>query len=525
LADPAAALARRAGDALLVCGTASDAGKTLVTAGICRSLARRGVRVAPFKAQNMSNNSAVTAAGEEIGRAQAMQAAACGIEPEAAMNPVLIKPAADTSAQVLVLGRPYAEVSARSYQELTAALRPVVLDALASLRDRFDAVICEGAGSPAEINLRERDLANLGLARGAGLPVLLVGDIDRGGVFASLVGTLAVLDAGDQRHVAAFLINKFRGDPSILAPGLGMVEGLTGRRVLGVLPWRRGLWLDAEDALALDARATAGAPPVGRDGLDVAVVRLRWMSNFTDVDALAAEPGVAVRFTRSPVDVERADLVVVPGTKATVGDLRRLRRDGLDAALARRAAAGGPILGICGGYQLLGEHVDDDVESRAGRVAGLGLLPVRTTFAAAKTLRRRAGTAPFLGGVPASGYEIRHGVPAVRDGAAAAPLLAGEDGAPEGCVAGAVLGTSWHGVLEGDAARRALLAWVAAERGRDWRPGGVAFAAVRERHLDDLADLVDEHVDRDALDALLDGGVPDGLPTLDLRRAAPAARA
>ncbi|MDX6726068.1 MAG: adenosylcobyric acid synthase [Baekduia sp.] len=504
--------------ALLVCGTASDAGKSLVTAGICRSLARRGVRVAPFKAQNMANNSAVTANGAEIGRAQAMQAAACGIEPEAAMNPVLIKPAGETSSQVLLMGKPFADATARSYQELKAQLQAPVLDALSDLRARFEVVICEGAGSPAEINLRERDLANMGLARAAGLPVLLVGDIDRGGVFASLVGTLAVLGAEDQRHVAAFLINKFRGDSSVLAPGLEMLEGLTGRRALGVLPWREGLWLDAEDSLALEAPALAPAPPVGRDTLDVAVVRLRWMSNFTDVDALAAEPGVGVRYTRSAVDVERADLVVVPGTKATVADLERLRRDGLDAALARRAAAGDPILGICGGYQLLGERIEDHVESRAGVVEGLGLLPVTTVFAAAKTLRRRAGVATWLGGAPATGYEIRHGEPVAADGVA--PLLTCADGATEGCARGPVLGTSWHGLLEGDVVRRALLDWVATQRRRDWRPGDVPFATVRERRLDVLGDLIDEHVDRDALDDLLAGGVPAGLPTLDLRRTA-----
>ncbi|HEY4095300.1 MAG TPA: cobyric acid synthase [Baekduia sp.] len=507
--------------ALLVCGTASDAGKSLVTAGICRSLARRGVRVAPFKAQNMANNSAVTASGAEIGRAQAMQAAACGIEPEAAMNPVLIKPAGETSSQVLLMGKPFADATARSYQDLKAQLQAPVLAALTTLRERFDAVICEGAGSPAEINLRERDLANMGLARAADLPVLLVGDIDRGGVFASLVGTLAVLDADDQRHIAAFLINKFRGDSSVLAPGLDMLNGLTGRRAIGVLPWREGLWLDAEDSLALEAPALAPAPAVGRDTLDVAVLRLRWMSNFTDVDALAAEPGVGVRFTRSPVDLERADLVVIPGTKATVADLERLRRDGLDEALRRRAAAGGPILGICGGYQLLGERVEDDVESRAGVVDGLGLLPVATRFATDKLLRRQTGgTATWLGGAPATGYEIRHGDPQPTGRPRAEPLLTTAAGEPEGCAHGTVLGTSWHGLLEGDAVRRALLGWVAIQRGRDWRPGDVPFAAVRERRLDVLGDLIDEHVDRDALDALLAGGVPEGLPTLDLQRTA-----
>jgi adenosylcobyric acid synthase len=497
--------------ALLVCGTASDAGKSLVTAGICRSLARRGVAVAPFKAQNMANNSAVTASGAEIGRAQAMQAAACGIEPEAAMNPVLIKPAGETSSQVLLMGKPYANATARSYQDLKASLQQPVIEALDSLRARFEAVICEGAGSPAEINLRERDLANMGLARAANLPVLLVGDIDRGGVFASLVGTLAVLDAEDQRHIAAFLINKFRGDASVLAPGLEMLRGLTGRRAIGTLPWREGLWLDAEDSLALEAPALAPAPAVGRDTLDVAVVRLRWMSNFTDVDALAAEPGVGVRFTRSPVDVERADLVVIPGTKATVADLERLRRDGLDVALRRRAAAGAPILGICGGYQLLGGRIEDEVESRAGTVDGLGLLPVDTVFHPEKLLRRVSGTSARFG--LATGYEIRHGDPRPHDGAET--LLDGE-----GCVQGNVLGSSWHGLLEGDAFRRALLAWVASERDRAWLPGDTPFATVRERRLDVLGDLIDEHVDRDALSDLLANGVPEALPTLDLQRIA-----
>jgi adenosylcobyric acid synthase len=244
------------------------------------------------------------------------------------------------------------------------------------------------------------------------------------------------------------------------------------------------------------------------------------MSNFTDADALATEPGVRVRFTRSVADVERADLVVVPGTKATVADLERLRRDGLDVALARRAAAGAPILGICGGYQLLGGRIADDVESRVGVVDGLGLLDVETTFHPTKLLRRQAGVAAptWLGGAASTGYEIRHGDP--RPGDAVAPLIVGDDGAPEGAIDGAVIGTSWHGLLEGDALRRALLAWVAGERGRDWRPGDVPFAEVRERRLDVLGDLIDEHVDRDALDALLAGGVPEGLPTLDLQRTA-----
>jgi adenosylcobyric acid synthase len=490
--------------ALLVAGTASDAGKSVVCAAICRWLHRQGVSVAPFKAQNMALNSAVTPSGAEIGRAQVMQAAACGIEPEAAMNPVLIKPAGVTASQVLVLGRPYANATAQSYQDLKAELREPVATAFADLRERFDVLVCEGAGSPAEINLRAGDLANMGLARDADLPVVLVGDIDRGGVFPALFGTLALLEPADQALIAGFLINKFRGDPTILAPGLEQLRELTGRPTLGVLPWLDGRFPDAEDSLALNAPAATPLPPVGPDTLEVAVLRLRWMSNFTDVDALAVEPGVSVRFTRSPVDIERADLVVVPGTKATVEDLERLRADGLDVALRERR---GPILGVCGGYQMLGTAIDDEVESGAGHVEGLGLLPVRTTFVREKLLRRVAGTATLDGvEVPASGYEIRHGRVAREGGQ---PLIG-----DEGCVLGHVIGTSWHGVLEGDALRRALLASVAARRGRRWRPGAQAFADVREAHLDRLGDWFGEHVDGPALTDLIEHGSPAGLPVL-----------
>lgn len=494
--------------ALLVCGTHSDAGKSVVTAGICRWLRRTGVRVAPFKAQNMALNSVVTLDGGEIGRAQAVQAAAAGIEPDVAMNPVLIKPSGDRHSQVIVMGRPYADVDARSYQLLKDELRPIVAAALADLRERYDVVVCEGAGSPTEINLRQADLTNMGLARAAGLPVLLVGDIDRGGVFASLYGSLALLDPDDQAHVAGFVINKFRGDASILSPGLTRIQKLTGRPTFGVLPWVEDLWMDVEDSLSLEA-SRPEAPAAG-DTIDIAVLRLRWMSNFTDLDALAAEPGVRVRFTRSAADVERADLLVVPGTKATVDDLARLRAAGLDRAIVARAAAGAPILGICGGYQLLGERIFDEVESRGGEVDGLGLLPVVTTFAAEKLLRRRAGSCPWLG-TRASGYEIRHGHVERRGGES---LLAADDGEPDGCRVGAVIGTSWHGALEQDELRRALLARVAAARGRRFVPGTTSFAAARETRLDVLGDLVAGHLDTARLAALINGGVPAELPTI-----------
>jgi adenosylcobyric acid synthase len=491
---------------LLVAGTASDAGKSLVTAGICRWLRRRGVRVAPFKAQNMALNSAVTATGHEIGRAQAMQAAAAGVPPEAAMNPVLLKPSGERDCQVVVMGKPATSADARSYQSLKQTLLPVVLSALEDLRSRFDVVVCEGAGSPAEINLRDGDLANMGLARAAGLPVVVVGDIDRGGVMAALYGTLALLDPGDQAQVAGFLVNKFRGDPAILAPGLQRLEAATGRPVLGVLPWVRGLWLDVEDSLALEAPRDASLLPPAGDELAVAVVRLPRMSNFTDVDALAQEPGISVRFTESPAEVRTADLAVLPGTKATLPDLAWLRDWGLAAALVARAAAGLPVLGVCGGYQMLGRRIVDHVESGVGEAEGLGLLPVETVFGPDKILGKRTGTAPAFGGAPVSGYEIRHGRVERTGGE---PLLVAAGGTPEGCRVGAVLGTSWHGVLESDAFRRALAERVAVERGVRWVPGTESFAAQRERRLDRLGDLIEEHVDGEALLRLVTSGAPD----------------
>ncbi len=426
------------------------------------------------------------------------------------MNPILLKPSGDRTSQVIVMGQAIAELDARAYQELKPRLRPVVLEALADLADRFEVVVCEGAGSPAEINLRADDLVNLGLARAADLPVVVVGDIDRGGVFASLFGTLALLEAADQALVAGFLVNKFRGDPAILAPGLDQLTRLTGRPVLGVLPWRRGLRLDAEDSVEPATPADEPAPPVGTDALQVAVIRLPWLSNFTDLDPLAAEPGVTVHFTSAAAEILAADLAVVPGTKATVADLSWLRRRGLDRALTERAARGLPVLGICGGYQLLGQRILDRVESRAGEVTGLGLLPVETVFAPAKVLANPVGTAPWLGGVAASGYEIHHGRTRTLGGE---PALDSDDG-DRGCRHGPVVGVAWHGIFESDPFRRAFLGWVAAHRGMHWVPGTRPFAEVREERLDALGDLIADHADTATLQRLLDHGIPPGLPFL-----------
>ncbi|MFE7964281.1 cobyric acid synthase [Streptomyces cellulosae] len=493
------------GRGLLVAGTTSDAGKSVVTAGICRWLVRQGVRVAPFKAQNMSLNSFVTREGAEIGRAQAMQAQACRVEPTALMNPVLLKPGGDRSSQVVLMGRPVGEMSARGYHGgRQEKLLGTVLDCLEQLRAAYDAVICEGAGSPAEINLRRTDIVNMGIARGARLPVLVVGDIDRGGVFASFFGTVALLSPEDQQLVAGFLVNKFRGDVSLLEPGLEMLHGLTGRRTYGVLPFRHGLGIDEEDGLRVSLRGAVResevAAPAGEEVLRVAVCAVPLMSNFTDVDALAAEPGVVVRFVDRPDELADADLVVVPGTRGTVKALRWLRERGLADALVRRAAEGRPVLGICGGFQLLGEHIEDDVESRAGHVDGLGVLPVRVRFAREKTLARPVGEAL---GERVEGYEIHHGIADVNGG----------DAFLDGCRVGGTWGTHWHGALESDGFRRAFLRAVAERAGRRFVPApDTSFAALREEQLDRLGDLIEQHADTDALWWLIESGAPRGLP-------------
>jgi adenosylcobyric acid synthase len=492
-------------NAILVAGTASDAGKSMITAGICRWLARQGFKVAPFKAQNMSLNSFVTADGCEVGRAQAMQAAAAGIEPEGAMNPVLLKPGAHGSSQVMLLGEPVAEADALSYADLKPRLRPAVLDCLAGLRERFDMVICEGAGSPAEINLRDGDLANMGLARAARVPVIVAGDIDRGGVFAAMYGTVALLSAEDQALVAGFVINKFRGDTRLLAPGLKMLATLTGRPVLGVLPMIDGLWLDTEDSLGLASRGAPGTPngtaavAEGGDVIRVAVVRLPRISNFTDVDPLAAEPSVLVSYASTPAEIAAADLVIVPGSRSTVADLGWLHGTGIAGAITVRARAGRPVLGICAGYQMLAGQIRDDIESRAGTVAGLGLLPATVQFHPAKVLRQCRGE--WLG-QPAAGYQIQHGV----------TEAAGGDPFPGGCSAGATYGTSWHGLFEADGFRQAFLGRVAAAAGRRYVPSRVSFQAERERQLDALGDLVADHLDTGALLRLIEGGAPAALP-------------
>jgi adenosylcobyric acid synthase len=497
---------------LLVAGTTSDAGKSVLTAGICRWLHRRGVKVAPFKAQNMSNNSVVVVGsdgrGGEIGRAQAMQAAACGIAPDIRFNPVLLKPGSDLSSQVVLLGEAIDTVTAGNYRALRPRLAETAHAALAELRAEYDAVICEGAGSPAEINLRAGDFVNMGLARHAGLPAIVVGDIDRGGVFAALFGTVALLSPADQALVSGFVINKFRGDLGLLRPGLEMITAATGRPVHGVLPFHPDVWLDAEDSLAYGRMLGRPGAPRGTEWLRVAVVRLPRLSNATDAEALATEPGVQVRLTVEPAEIADADLVVLPGSKATVTDLAWLRETGLADAVLAHAGAGKPLLGICGGFQMLAGTIHDEVESRRGTVPGLGLLPVDITFGPRKTLAHAEGTGL---GAAAHGYEIHHGYVSAGE---PEPLLRYADGRPEGAVLGNVSGTHWHGAFESDEFRRRFLTAAARQAGRSGFTvaPGTRFEAVRERALDVLGDLVEEHLDTDALWRLIEAGPPPGLP-------------
>ncbi|MET0699890.1 MAG: cobyric acid synthase [Mycobacterium sp.] len=481
--------------ALLVAGTTSDAGKSMVVAGLCRLLARKGIRVAPFKAQNMSNNSVVTAEGGEIGRAQAMQARAAGLAPSIRFNPILLKPGSDRSSQLVVRGAVAGTVRAADYFHHREHLVGVVADELAGLRAEFDVVLCEGAGSPAEINLRATDLANMGLARAANLPVIVVGDIDRGGLLAHLFGTVAVLEPDDQALIAGFVVNKFRGDPTLLAPGLQQLAALSGRPTYGVVPYADELWLDTEDSVSVLAQQVVGVPrpPLGAQWLRIAAVRLPRISNSTDIEALACEPGVEVRWVDEPAELAAVDVVVIPGTKATVSDLGWLRSRGLDTAIAAHAAAGKPVLGICGGFQMLCRSIDDDVESTQGRVEALGLLDADIEFAAAKTLRNWES--------PLSGYEIHHGQ---------VTRSAEADWAHVGLRRDACFGTHWHGLLDNNDFRRQWLVEAATAAGR---AGFVVAPDVdvpgrRDAQLDLMADLLTAHLDVAAVLELIEHGAP-----------------
>jgi adenosylcobyric acid synthase len=474
--------------ALMVCGTSSGAGKSTFVTGLCRLLAREGVDVAPFKAQNMSNNAAVGGDGGEIGRAQFAQAQASGLTATRDMNPVLLKPLDDGRAQLLVLGRPAGFMSAWRTDVARPTLLDTVLGALDRLRRAHAVVVVEGAGSPTELNLLDRDLANLPLADRAGLPAIVVADVDRGGMIAAAYGTVALLPPHLRARVRGFVVNRFRGDADLLAPALDLLTERTGLPVLGVMPTLDGL-VDDEDSLDLpagNARARVGT-------LDVAVIRAPRVANFTDVEPLTAEPDLTLRWVSTVEELGAPDLVVLPGSRAVVADLAWLRERGLDRAVVETDAV---VLGICGGYQMLGTSIEDDTGIEAatpGAVAGLDVLPVVTRYAAAKTARVRAGTA-F--GAPISGYEIRHGEPLRLAGhgwIALDDALGRED---EGaCGSDRCFGTSLHGLFEHDGFRAAFLGHVAAVRSRPFTPTTVPFASRRRSAHDRLADAIARHCD------------------------------
>jgi len=477
--------------ALMLQGTGSDVGKSLIVAGLCRALTRRGYSVRPFKPQNMSNNAAVTADGGEIGRAQALQALACGVEPSVHMNPVLLKPQSETGSQIVVQGQVVGAAKARDYQAWKPNLLPRVLESFARLKAEADIVLVEGAGGAAEINLRLGDIANMGFAQAAGVPVVVIGDIERGGVIAQIVGTRVVLDAQDAARVGGFLVNKFRGDPSLFEDGMRRIEALSGWPAFGLIPhFPEAARLPAEDALALDRL------PAPREGERTIVVpRLPHISNFDDFDPLQAEPGVRFVFARPGAPLPAADLVILPGSKATIADLKALRAQGWDIDILAHARRGGKVLGLCGGYQMLGRSVSDPegVEGSPETVAGLGLIDAETVLGGAKTLTRIAGRS--LGdGAPFTGYEIHVGRTETRE----RPLLAFADGRKDGAESrdGRVRGCYVHGLFGDDAQRRAWLAWIGAPA------SPLAYEAEVEATLDGLAEHLEAHAQVDAMLAM-----------------------
>ncbi|MBK5946110.1 cobyric acid synthase CobQ [Rhodobacter veldkampii DSM 11550] len=469
--------------ALMIQGTGSNVGKSLLVAGLCRAARARGLRVAPFKPQNMSNNAAVTIDGGEIGRAQALQALACGLEPVTDMNPVLLKPESETGAQVVVQGRRVTTVRAADYTQVKAGLMAAVLDSFVRLKSQVDLVIVEGAGSPAEVNLRANDIANMGFARAADVPVVLAGDIDRGGVIAQIVGTQGVIDPADAAMVAGFLINKFRGDVRLFDDGYRFIQDRTGWRGFGVLPWFPDAHrLPAEDALDL--------PSGGGTGLHVACLALSRIANFDDLDPLAQEPGVRLTMVQpgQPIPGDCA-LVILPGTKSTRADLAFLRAQGWDIDLAGHVRRGGHVLGICGGYQMLGHVVrdPDGIEGTPGETPGLGLLDLETVMTADKRLTRTTATHAATG-LGVEGYEIHIGR---TDGPARSRPFAHVTGAPEGAVSpdGRIVGSYLHGLFASDTFRAAFLAGLGA------RPSGLNYGTAVETTLDALAAHLEAHLD------------------------------
>jgi len=519
---------KRPARTLMLQGTASDVGKSILTAALCRILAQDGWAVAPFKSQNMSLNSYVTPDGKEIGRAQGMQADACGIAATTDMNPILLKPASDRVSQVVVHGKPFRTMDAFSYRnEYLTEAGTIVREALDRLRAEYDAVLLEGAGSPAEINLKDRDIVNMRMAAWADSPVILVADIDRGGVFASIVGTLELLEPEERERVKGFIINKFRGDVALLRPGLDWLERRTGKPVLGVVPYLDDLRLESEDSLSV--RRVSPSVREREDVLDIAVIRYPRWANFTDVDPLFAEPDASVRYVTRAEEFGRPDAVVLPGSKNTAEDLLFLREAGLDRFLLEHRERGGWLTGICGGYQMLGEQLLDPegIESAHPILPGLALFPMETVFASDKKTVRVAGSASGWssdeGAAPGcglktfdiEGYEIHMGKSSFTEFVEHPMMIASIKGQaqevlhPEGARSadGRLLGTYIHGILHNDAFRRDWLNAIRAAKG--WLPlaGELNFNRLRESEFDRLADHVRRHTDMRRIYRILEQGM------------------
>ena len=484
---------------IMVQGTMSGAGKSLLCAALCRIFAQDGYKTAPFKSQNMALNSFVTRDGLEMGRAQVVQAQAAGVEPDVRMNPILLKPSSDVGSQVIVNGEVRGDMPAKEYFRRKKSLIPDILRAYDSLADEFDIIVIEGAGSPAEINLKADDIVNMGLAKLVNAPVLLAGDIDRGGVFAQLYGTVALLEPDERARICGLIINKFRGDVEILRPGLAMLEEKTQLPVLGVVPYLR-VDIEDEDSLAPRLQSKSAVKP-----LDAAVLRLPHISNFTDFMPLEQHPLLGVRYVQSVRELGAPDLVILPGTKNTVNDLLWLRQSGLEAAVLKLAAGGTPVLGVCGGYQLLGETLDDSQGTESGHpqtLRGLGLLPTRTVFTAQKHRTQTHTTAaagPFAGAA-LTGYEIHTGRTEVQG----LPFCTQADGHPEGCVQGDVFGTYLHGLFDTGELTEKLVEFLCKRKGI--RPESTALIPMeqyRQQQFDRLADGVRSALDLDALYAAM----------------------
>lgn len=475
---------------LMIQGTTSDAGKSALVTGLCRYYKRKGQRVVPFKPQNMALNSAVTIDGGEIGRAQAVQAQACGLEPHTDMNPVLLKPNSDKTAQVILQGKALNNFNAKSYHAYKPKVMPAILESYGRLKQQYDYIVVEGAGSPAEINLRDRDVANMGFAEEVNCPVIIVADIEKGGVFAHLVGTLDLLSQTEQDRVLGFVINRFRGDIDILQPGIDWLEQRTGKPVFGVLPYLHGLYLESEDSVATHQVA------IEKNDFYIVVPSLPRMSNHTDFDALRLQPGVNIQFLRHSDDLQKADLIILPGSKSVRDDLKWLKEQGWEEVIQQHLRYGGKVMGICGGYQMLGDMVHDPlgVEGKAGSSDGLGLLAMQTRLTADKQLKRVEGCF-YSDDIAFAGYEIHAGIS--EGEALLKPFLKMSSGESEGAVSSdnKVIGTYVHGIFDITQACEALLKWAGVGE-----ISMVDFSELSEQGIDLMADTVEAYLDHSKLE-------------------------